>query len=78
MGLWTYATVKSAEYKLHRRVRWHSKRHECGSVQFNLTIVDNYTTQLDGCRLSDCITTTLGENRQIPSEELSIVSQGVV
>ena len=35
-----------------------------------MTKVYNCTTQLDRCRLGDCITTALGKKRQIPPGEL--------
>jgi len=70
MRLWTYATVKRAEYDPHRRVRLHCKRHECCPVEFNLAIVYNCTTQPDGCRLGDCIITALGKKRKISLGEL--------
>jgi len=64
MGLWTYATVKRAEYDPHRRVRLRCKRHECCPIQFNLAIVHNCATQPDGCCVRDCITTALDKKSQ--------------
>src|SRR5271169_2874130 len=65
MRLWTYATIERAEDKVHRRILTHRKWHERCPVKFNLAIVDNGTTQPDRCRVSDCITTTLAEKRQV-------------
>ena len=70
MRLWTYATVERAEDKLDRRILAPRKWHECCAIQFDLAIVDDCTTQPDGCRLSDCFMTTLGEKRQISPKEL--------
>src|SRR5467141_5245988 len=72
MGLWTYATVKRAEYDPHRRVRLRCKRHECCPIQFNLAIVHNCATQPDGCCVRDCITTALDKKRQISPGELPV------
>src|SRR6516164_229175 len=69
MCLWTYATIEGAENKVHRRILTHRKGHEGCPVEFNLAIVDNGTAQPDRCRVSDCITTTLAEKRQISPGE---------
>ena len=72
MRLWTYATIERAEYRVQRRILTHRKWHECCPVEFNLAKVDNGTTQPHRCRVSDCITTTLAEQRQISPGELPI------
>ena len=72
MRLWTYATIERAEYQVHRRILTHRKWHECCPVEFNLAKVVNGTTQPHRCRVSDCITTTLAEQRQISPGELPI------
>src|SRR5208282_492260 len=70
MRLWTCATIERAEHKVHRRILTHRKWHECCPVEFDLAIVDNGTAQPDRCRVSDCVTTTLVEKRQISPGEL--------
>jgi hypothetical protein len=70
MRLWTQATVERAEDKLDRRIPAHCKGHECCPIHFDLAIVDDCTTQPDGRCSSDCITTTLGEKREISPGEL--------
>jgi len=70
MCLWSDATVERAEDELYRRILAHGKWHEGCPIQFNLAIVDNDAAHPDRCRLRDCITTTLGEKRQISPRKL--------